>query len=550
MTPGGAWRSIVRTWDRIPVREPWRLLLPLLVAHWVSLVVYTTRVNHNAWLFYQGGDQIWYWTTGWLVGRGEISEPFVSQGWPLAIVPFSWIGGPGFLGGLPGIMLLQILVLAPIALWCVYELGQRIGGRAIGYVSAAVWTLGPYVAVPLFVHRYHDRYVDQFLPLPLGLTAMADYASTVCLLASAVLTVRAVETRDPGTAVLAGLTFGFAALMKPSNLVYAPAPFVLLLAARRWRELLVAGAAVAPAVVALAIWKYRGYGYMPAFAYQETHSALGPDTLTAPIDKYVNIKWDNIHSNLDGLREFFWSVRVLQWLPFAGAIAIARRSVPLALFFSAWFWAFFIIKGSADEATVESGSFFRFLLPAMPAFLLLAAAVPLLVPKYGIQLARRTPASTPRRARRWAVITATVLLGLVPIVAAAAATPLQGPKKVLQYLEIGVPVDDGLALGASVRKNGTVRLDWRRPKTNGSRVFYKLFRSPAATDTVCFNHDPGADTCTLVSVPRLVLRKTETGDRPGRGTWTYRVGVAANWVDDPDKGDVFLLSEPVTVTVP
>ena len=39
-------------------------------------------------------------------------------------------------------------------------------------------------------------------------------------------------------------------------------------------------------------------------------------------------------------------------------------------------------------------------------------------------------------------------------------------------------------------------------------------------------------------------------DRPGPGTWTYRVGAGANWVDDPELGDVFLLSNPVTVTVP
>ena len=78
-------------------------------------------------------------------------------------------------------MLIQVIVLAPIALWCIYELGARIGGRVVGYVAAVVWTLGPYIAIPLFVHRYHDRYVDQFLPIPLGLTAMADYVGTVAL---------------------------------------------------------------------------------------------------------------------------------------------------------------------------------------------------------------------------------------------------------------------------------------------------------------------------------------------------------------------------------
>ena len=123
------WRAAVRAWNGIPLREPWRLLVPLLVVHWLALVVFTTRVNHNGWLFYQGGDQIWYWTTSWLLGHGSITVPIVSHGWPMLLVPFAWIGGPGFLGGLPGPLLLQALVVAPIALWCVYELGARIGGR-------------------------------------------------------------------------------------------------------------------------------------------------------------------------------------------------------------------------------------------------------------------------------------------------------------------------------------------------------------------------------------------------------------------------------------
>src|SRR5262249_35100516 len=53
-----AWRVIAAAWNRIPLSEPWRVLAALLAFHWIALVVYTTKVNHNAWLFYQGGDQI------------------------------------------------------------------------------------------------------------------------------------------------------------------------------------------------------------------------------------------------------------------------------------------------------------------------------------------------------------------------------------------------------------------------------------------------------------------------------------------------------------
>jgi hypothetical protein len=542
----GAW--LARSWHRIPLREPWRALAPLLVVHWLAIVWFTARVHHNAWLFYQGGDQIWYWTTGWLLGHGSITQPFVTHGWPLVLVPFTWLGGAGFLGGLPAALLLQTLVLAPIALWCMYELGARVGGRVIGYLAAGLWTLGPYVVIPLFVHRYHDRYVDQFLPLPLGLTAMADYVGTVCLLASAVFTLRAIGNRDLGTAVLAGLTIGFAAVIKPSNLIYVAAPFVVLVAARRWREVVVVGASIIPALVALTLWKYRGLGYLPAFAYEETQVALGTNTLSAPYHKYGEIDWAQLQSNLASLREVFWSMRVLEWLPFAGAIAVARRSVPLALFFSVWFWAFFLLKGSSVQSTVDSGSFFRFLLPAMPALLLLAAALPLLVPKYGAELARRTALPTPRAVGRRALVVGVVLLGVVPVVGAAASTPLKGGNDVIEHAEIAVPVGHGLDLAATVR-GGTVRLRWTTPATRGTDVFYKVFRSPANTDYICFSNDPGADRCTLVSVELHTLRGTTVVDRPGPGTWTYRVGAGANWLDDPELGDIFQVSNPVTVTV-
>ena len=61
----------------------------------------------------------------------------------------------------------------------------------------------------------------------------------------------------------------------------------------------------------------------------------------------------------------------------------------------------------------------------------------------------------------------------------------------------------------------------------------------------------GASVVATLASPELrTTRRSAAVDRPGPGTWTYRVGAGANWVDDPEMGDVFLLSNPVTVTVP
>ena len=49
----------------------------------------------------------------------------------------------------------------------------------------------------------------------------------------------------------------------------------------------------------------------------------------------------------------------LQFLPLAGALAVARRSVPAAGLFLTWLLGYVVVKGAADVATVESGSFWR-----------------------------------------------------------------------------------------------------------------------------------------------------------------------------------------------
>jgi hypothetical protein len=38
-------------------------------------------------------------------------------------------------------------------------------------------------------------------------------------------------------------------------------------------------------------------------------------------------------------------------------------------------------------------------------------------------------------------------------------------------------------------------------------------------------------------------------DKPGRGRWTYRLGLAANWLNSPDYGDVYSVGPPLVVRI-
>jgi len=531
------------------------VLVPLLVLQLLAEIVFALSVNHNGFVFYQGGDQIWYYTTGWLAGHGVIPKTLISPAWSLLLAPFAQIAGPGYVSALPVAMVIEALVLGPIALYCVYDIASRIAGRMIGYVAAGLWVFGPYTAIPLFKQTYHSKYVDQFLPHPLGLTMMGDFPSMVALLAAGALIVRAYQTRRVEWAMAAGLVTGLAVLTKASNLIFLAMPVVLLLIGRRWRELGTFALAVIPALGALALWKYRGYGTLPAFGNgfvpqqlaAGSHAVATTASIFTPLHKYANVDWSHLQNNLDGLAEVFFSLRVLQFLPFAGAIAVARRSLPLATALSVWFWLYFVIKGSDSVASVDSGSFFRLLLPAIPPLLLMVACLPVLIPRFGPMLAERFPAPAPRVPGRRVLIGAAFLFSFVPLVAAAALQPIGGEGRSIIVHELAVPVDTGIGLNASVA-GGVVHLSWKDASEGSTRVFYRVLGVRATKDVLC-RSSGGAANCFFDGHKVTTTRATSFSEPRPAGTYTYRIGVGTNWLDDPSMGDVFLVSAPVTVTV-
>jgi hypothetical protein len=518
------------------------VLAGLVLAQVGLTIALALSVEHNRWLWYHGGDQIWLATSGWLLDHGDMPWAIVGWGWPLVLAPIIAISGPTFLEAVPLTLALNVLVLGPLATICVYSIGCRLAGRLAGLWCAALWVAAPYIAIPLFVDRYHERYVEQVLPQALGLTTMADYPSMVLVLVAATLVLRSLATHV-NDALLAGLVAGLAAGIKPANYLFVAGPVVAYLLARRWREGLGFAAGLAPGTLVLALWKWKGLGELPLFSLREVRSAAGPIVALAGFDRIDTLDWDTWRENMSDLREFFWSARLVQWAPFAGALAVARRSVPAAGLLLTWLAAYVVFKGSAPVASVETGSFWRVLMPAFPAFFVLAAAIPLLIPTLERRLGRRLARPPARRAPRWTVAAAAVVLGLAPLLVVAIARPVRGPELAVTVNEILVPVD-GEAVDLRTSRDGLgQRLTWRTP-TELARVFYRVYRTQGpGADTYCF--ETGATQCKLSMIELVTTRDTSFFDRsPERGV-TYRIGVAANWEDDLAQGDVFLLSAPV-----
>ncbi|MGH3103922.1 MAG: hypothetical protein ACRDN6_07500, partial [Gaiellaceae bacterium] len=321
-----------------------------------------------------------------------------------------------------------------------------------------------------------------------------------------------------------------------------------------------------PALLALAVWKQRGLGELPVLSAPELRVAASAAVAALPvagIGEMVKLDWEHLQENFDGLREFFWSVRVLEVVPIAGAVAVARFSFAKAAFFGAWLAAFLVFKGSSDEASMASGSFFRLLMPAFPAYFLLAVSIPLLVPTVGPRIAAAYRVGRDRlrwRSPRFAA--AAVLLGLVPLAIVSALPVLEKPLTASDFSkDLFLPINRSFDVTGSATAAG-VELQWPETPAGATSVQYQVWRSPPvkpAADAVpppvlegirCRTVSGGAQDC---AIEMDVLGATGTRswrDLPPPGRWTYRVGVLAGWRGVPESADLVVISDPVTVTVP
>jgi hypothetical protein len=535
-----------------------RVLAGLVLVEWLAVLATARVVRHAGWIYYQGGDQLWYYTLSWLLGHGQLTQTPVGYGWSALLAPIARIAGPNLVSALPAIVLLNVLVLMPAAMLALYGIGARIGGRLFGYWTVALWIVLPFVGILYTDAGYHQKYTEQLLPQAFGLTALADFPTTVATLVAIYFCVRALWSEHPllFDGVAAGVAAGAAIAIKPATSLFLVGPALAFAYRRRFGLAGAMLAGLAPAVVALTVWKERGLGNLPVLSQGVLHQAGHDLASAAPLAAlnlgkyYHQLNWSQLATNIDSLREHFWSGRLIVWLVIAGLIGLARRSSTAFVLVGGWFLAFAIVKGSYIAASIEDGSLFRIMMPSYPAFVILLASVPLLLPHAPRKLRPFRPAFAAFRSRsRWSLVGAAVLVSAVaPLAAFAAAEPrgrLEPAAVVPTIMPVPANVDVGLAASVSGQR---VTLTWRDPKPAGGPIFYRIWR--AKSDGFSCPVAPGARLCTLL-LPELGTSKAgQYVDRAPSGHWVYRVALAANWLDDPRYGDVYAVSRAVSVTVP
>lgn len=557
---------LARTHAHVAAFRPLYVLSSFIAVQWAAVAVFALTVRHNGWIYYMGGDQLWHSTSAYLLAHGDLGPTLVGSGWATLLVPIMWITGPDLASALPAIVLLCVLVLLPVALLSIYGIAVRLGGRVFGYWAALLWVVAPFITIPFVLRGYHQKYTELTLPQVFGLGAMSDLPSVVALLVGAYLCLRALDEPDWRWGAAAGFAVGYSFVIKPSNAVFVLAP-ALVFAIYRRTTLGAFAIGLTPPLLLLAFWKYRGYGALPAFAHSQDDGhrvALG---ITSPFHKYTgDNSWLQLKNNLRQVREDFWSDRLMEFAALAGMVALFIRTRRGGIFVTSWFLVFLLLKGTYFNSRVEDATFWRLLLPAYPAYVLLVAAVPLLLPGVRLRPAHAA-AIVSRRIRLATVGIAVAIFFVFPVALVAAATPIHhGNEKALEIAATLVPVSNTLLTSATLEPNG-VLLQWRTPSPRSGRVFFRVFRTPstgglectphgdcgpAPTDTWCRDHTNAPDRCTY-SPSAQTIGETRQGawlDRPAPGHWTYRIGLAANWLDDPSQGDVYVLSPPATIDVP
>jgi len=265
--------------------------------------------------------------------------------------------GQGWQHSAGSAVLAGCLLAAEVAL--VYGVMDLVAGRVAALFAGLVFVAGPVILARRYFQSgggtpptdYRTVYRHDVLPTEFGLVHRAGLVAACLLLGSAWLLL--VRTRFPAwsTAALGGGAAAAAALVFPHAWLVVAAPVAATLVRRDARGV---GATLVTAAVGLVVL---------AVFREIPHVAFG---------------WHQMGQSLDSVREFSWSRRLLEYLPLAGVVGLARRSGPAAAFFAVVLVAAVILPLSRPLGLT---GYLLVIVPGVPTYWLLTASIPFLVPR-------------------------------------------------------------------------------------------------------------------------------------------------------------------------
>jgi hypothetical protein len=191
-------------------------------------------------------------------------------------------------------------------------------------------------------------------------------------------------------------------------------------------------------------------------------------------------------------------------------------------------------------SNVSDSSFWRFTEHALPAFVLLLAFVPLLVPRGRGR--SRLPGATGQPLRRRTAAVALIVLGLVPLaVVAGAGRAAAGSTVRLESEKLSAPTQD---LHVRVHRLGRhLDIRWDRPATDGRAVVYRIYQSPAP----CSVYGAPVRYCIITFQPVAQTTQRHIVVPHVAGSRWIRVAVGADHAGGTENPEVFLVTPPVEI---
>jgi hypothetical protein len=347
------------------------MLAALVVAQWGAVAWVASAAQHTGRLYGDPTETAALHAASRAILHGHLPDGGGGYLWPLLTAPFAAVGSAPS-AGLGALVLVQVVVLLPVALLALVGAASRLAGRWVGAFAGAVWILLPLLGYRYFDYRMKPPMLDRFLPQVLGLAETTAFPALVALAVATYLLVRALDSGGAREAAGAGFAVSAAGAISIPALLFLPGALAALALRRRLRPLGALAATALPGIVAAALW----HAHAP-------HA-------DAPL---LHWNWGQFHANLMGFREYFWSLRIVEWLAVAGTIALLRRSVAVTVAIGAWFWTTVLLRGavtdtfSTGDSLHPSTAFLSLLLTALPAFALMTALLPLLAPRVPARLA-------------------------------------------------------------------------------------------------------------------------------------------------------------------
>ena len=232
---------------------------------------------------------------------GSCRRAFVGYGWSILLLPIAPFAGPNLVSALPALVLFNTVILLPVALLSIYGIAARIAGRLFGYWAVAVdrdplsRDRLPRARLPPEVHRA-DAAAGPRPDLGAGLSVSRRASRR------SYFTLRALDSRR---LAFAGRSRSRRRLLDRDQAVELDLPRGTgadAARASRSRALLPFAVALAPALLTLALWKYRGLGELAAAPAEPVRLAGGSTDLFRRIHNNDLNSWAHLDQVLAALQ--------------------------------------------------------------------------------------------------------------------------------------------------------------------------------------------------------------------------------------------------------